>query len=163
MSDIPVRLGQILLAKKVISEQQLELALEYQAAHNKPVGYCLMALGFIEQKDLDRALRRQSWLRPCAACLTCLCAPFTFAPCSANEISDDAFHQQWTEQHDPFTHWSHNIHLGQGELATIDVLKVAAEAAWGIYQGTPKAGEWQYGLLKQSSKDGYSISMQMHF
>jgi hypothetical protein len=163
MSDMPVRLGQILLAKQVITEQQLELALGYQALHNKPVGHCLMALGFIEQKDLNRALRRQTWLRPCAACLTCLCAPFTFAPCFADESSEDDFHQQWTEQHDPYSHWSNTAHLNESQLASFDVLKVAAEAAWGIYQGEPKAGEWQYALSKQNSNDAYSISMQVYF
>ncbi|MFT6450097.1 MAG: hypothetical protein ACJAW8_002474 [Oleispira sp.] len=163
MSEIPVRLGQILLAKHVISEQQLELALQYQARHNKPVGYCLMALGFIEQKDLNRALRRQSWLKPCAACLTCLCAPFTFSPCYADESTNDDIHQQWSEQHDPYTHWSDTVHLNNDQLATVDVLKVAAEAAWGIYQGEPRAGEWQYSLSKPLASDGYAISMKMHF
>ena len=142
MSEIPVRLGQILLAKQVITEQQLELALQYQARHNKPVGHCLMALGFIEQKDLNRALRRQSWLKPCAACLTCLCAPFTFSPCYADESTNDDINDQ---------------------LATVDVLKVAAEAAWGIYQGEPRAGEWQYSLSKPLASDGYAISIKMHF
>ncbi|CCK78058.1 MAG: hypothetical protein KBT75_02945 [Oleispira antarctica] len=163
MSDIPLRLGQILLAKHTITERQLELALQYQALHNKPVGHCLMALGFIEQKDLNRALRRQSWLKPCAACLTCLCAPFTFAPCFADENSDDDLHPQWTEQHDPYSHWSNNVHLSENQLATVDVLKVAAGAAWGIYQGEPRSGEWQYAISKQTSNDGYSITMQMFF
>lgn len=163
MADIPIRLGQILLARQVITEQQLDLALEYQSLHAQPVGHCLMALGFIDQKDLNRALRRQSWLKPCAACLTCLCAPFTFSPCSANEIADDDFHQQWTEQHDPYSHWAEGVHLSKDQLVSIDVLKVAAEAAWGIYQGTPESGEWQYALSKQNSGDGYSISMKMHF
>jgi AraC-like DNA-binding protein len=94
MSDIPARLGQILLAKQVITEQQLELALQYQARHNKPVGHCLMALGFIKEKDLSRALRRQSWMKPCAACLTSLCALFTFAPCFTDNSSTDVVQQQ---------------------------------------------------------------------
>lgn len=163
MADTPARLGQILLARKAITEQQLDLALEYQTRHGKPVGHCLMVLGFIEQKDLNRALRRQTWLKPCAACLTCLCAPFTFSPCFANEDADDGLHQQWTEQHDPYSHWSGNTHVSIDTLDSFDVLKVAAEAAWGIYQGEPQAGEWQYALLKQGSGDGYSVSMQMHF
>jgi hypothetical protein len=162
MADIKIRLGQILLARQVISKQQLELALEYQALHAKPVGHCLMTLGFIEQKDLNRALRRQSWLKPCAACLTCLCAPFSFSPCFANELPEDSF-QQWTEQNDPYSNWAENVHLNSEQIASIDVLKVAAEAAWGIYQGEPEAGEWQYALSKHGSADSYSVSMKMHF
>ncbi|MEH6450018.1 MAG: hypothetical protein V7765_15200 [Oleispira sp.] len=163
MADTPIRLGQILLARQVITEQQLELALEYQVLHAQPVGHCLLALGFIEQKDLNRALRRQTWLKPCAACLTCLCAPFTFSPCFANELAEDNFHQQWSEQHDPYSHWAGSINLSMNHLDSIDVLKIAAEAAWGIYQGEPEAGEWQYALSKQGADDGYSVSMQMHF
>lgn len=163
MSEIAARLGQILLAKQVITEQQLELALDYQARHHKPLGCCLMALGFIEQKHLNRALRRQSWLRPCAACLTCLCAPFTFTPCFANESSEDNFHQQWAEQHDPYAHWSDAMYLSGNQFDTFDALKVAAEAVWGIYQGEPESGEWQYALAKQTADNGFSISLKMHF
>jgi hypothetical protein len=163
MSDMPVRLGQILLARQVITEQQLELALEYQALHAQPVGHCLMALGFIAQKDLNRALLRQTWLKPCAACLTCLCAPFTFSPCFANELAEDNFNQQWAEQHNPYSNWAESIQLSKDQLVSVNVLKVAAEAAWGIYQGEPEAGEWQYALSKQISGDGYSVSMRMHF
>lgn len=161
MAETPTRLGQILLARNAINEHQLELALEYQSLHGKPVGHCLLALGFIDQKVLDRALRRQSWLKPCAACLTCLCAPFTFSTCIASDTSIDAVNEQWTEQHDPYSNWSDNLHLNSEQLASVDVLKIAAETAWGIYQGEPESGEWQYGLSKQSS--GYSVSMQMHF
>ncbi len=163
MADIKIRLGQILLARHVISKQQLELALKYQALHAQPVGHCLMALGFIEQKDLNRALRRQSWLKPCAACLTCLCAPFSFSPCFASELSEDNFQQQWSEQNDPYSNWAKNVHLNSDQLASVDLLKVAAEAAWGIYQGEPEAGEWQYALSKHGSGDSYSVSMKMHF
>lgn len=160
MADTPTRLGQILLAKKAISEHQLELALEYQALHGKPIGYCLQALGFIEQKTLDRALRRQSWLKPCAACLTCLCAPFSFSTCFADD-NNEFIDQHWTEQHNPYSNWSDNLHLNSEQLANADALTIAAETAWGIYQGEPESGEWQYALSKQSS--GYTVSMQMHF
>ncbi|NRA23020.1 MAG: hypothetical protein HRU08_00785 [Oleispira sp.] len=163
MADTPTRLGQILLARDAITEHQLELALEYQALHGQPVGLCLIDLGFIDQKTLNRALRRQSWLKPCAACLTCLCAPFTFSSCFASQALEEPFHDQWTEQHDPYTHWSNNLHLRSTQLVSIDMLRVAAEAAWGIYQGEPKVGEWQYSLSKQAFGNGYSVSMQVHF
>ena len=161
MAETPTRLGQILLAREAINEHQLELALEYQSLHGEPVGRCLLALGFIDHKTLNRALRRQSWLKPCAACLTCLCAPFTFSPCFANESTEDFTNDQWTEQHDPYSNWSDDVYLSSEQLASVDVLRIAAETAWGIYQGVPESGEWQYGLSKQS--EGYTVSMQMHF
>ncbi len=161
MSKTAIRLGQILLARNTINQQQLELALDYQAHHGQPIGQCLLALGFIDQKVLDRALRRQSWLKPCAACLTCLCAPFTFSPCFADDVNPDTINPQWTEQHDPYSNWSENLYLNSTELASVDALKLVAETAWGIYQGEPESGQWQYGLSKQSS--GYTVSMKMHF
>lgn len=161
MTATPTHLGQILVARKAITNQQLEQALDYQAQHNKPVGHCLVELGHIDQSTLNRALRRQSWLKPCAACLTCLCAPFTFTPCFANENLDDKSMHEWAEQQDPYNNWSDSVHLSGNNQGSADFLKMAAEAAWGIYQGEPEAGEWQYSLSKQTA--GYSISMKMHF
>lgn len=161
MSQIPTRLGQILLAQKSITDKQLAKALDYQAQHGEPIGHCLLALGYIEQKVLNRALRRQTWLKPCAACLTCLCAPFTFSTCNADESSAGSLHADWIEQHDPYSHWADSTILSSKDQAGIDFIKMAAEAAWGIYQGEPEPGEWQYSLNKQSA--GYTVSMKMHF
>lgn len=161
MSATPMHLGQILVARQAITDQQLEQALNYQATNGKPVGHCLVELGYIDQKTLNRALRRQSWLKPCAACLTCLCAPFTFSTCFANENTHSASQQAWIEQQDPYSNWNDSVNLSGNSQAGIDFIKVAAETAWGIYQGEPEAGEWQYSLSKQTS--GYSVSMKMHF
>lgn len=163
MAQVPTRLGQILLAQQSITAKQLVHALDYQAQHGQPIGHCLLALSYVEQKVLNRALRRQTWLKPCAACLTCLCAPFTFSHCYADEVLEGALHTDWIEQHDPYSHWSGSAHISGNELAGIDIVTMAAEAAWGIYQGEPEAGEWQYALSKQGSGDGYAISLQMHF
>lgn len=159
----PTRLGQILVAQQSITPKQLDHALDYQALHGQPIGHCLLALGYIEQKVLNRALRRQSWLKPCAACLTCLCAPFTFSSCFASEALEDNMHSEWIEQHDPYSNWTETTHLSGNEQTGVDFAKMAAEAAWGIYQGEPEAGEWQYALSKHNTGDGYSVSMQMNF
>jgi hypothetical protein len=162
MKQVPTRLGQILLAQKTITEKQLANALDYQALHGEPIGHCLVSLGYIEKKVLNRALRRQSWLKPCAACLTCLCAPFTFSPCYANESEEENLDAYWVEQQDSsYGSWSETSALSGNTLAGIDLIKIAAEAAWDMYQGEAKAGEWQYSLSKKSS--GYAISMQVHF
>lgn len=161
MKQAPTRLGQILLAQHAITKKQLTHALDYQALHGEPIGQCLIALGYIEQEVLDRALRRQSWLKPCAACLTCLCVPFTFTACYANENTENNFNIAWVEQQNPYNNWAKDSNLSANNQAGIDFVIAAAEAVWGIYQGEPKAGEWQYSLNPKST--GYSISMQMHF
>jgi len=43
----------------------------------------------------------------------------------------------------------------------MDFMKVAAEAAWGIYSGEPEAGEWQYSLSENNGD--FSVNMQMRF
>jgi hypothetical protein len=161
MSQVPARLGQILLAQQSITAKQLASALDYQAQHGQPIGHCLLTLGYIEEKVLNRALRRQTWLKPCAACLTCLCAPFTFSTCYADEGLEADLHVDWIEQHDPYSYWSERTHLSSNEQTGMDFIKMAAEAAWGIYQGEPEAGEWQYSLTEQTA--GYSVSVTMNF
>lgn len=161
MTKVPTRLGQILLAQQSITAKQLAHALDYQAQHAQPIGHCLLALGYIEQRVLNRALRRQSWLKPCAACLTCLCAPFTFSTCSADDSLERDLHVDWIEQHDPYSHWAESTHLSSKNQSGMDFVKIVAEAAWGIYQGEPEAGDWQYSLSEQTA--GYSVSMTMSF
>lgn len=162
MAEIPTRLGQILLARQTISKSQLNLALEYQASHGEPIGECLLTLGFIDKKTLSRALRRQSWLKPCAAYLTCLCAPFTLSTCFANDIENDFTNDQWAEEHsEPCHKLPNKPHLHSEEIVSIDVLAVAAEAAWGIYQGEPEAGDLSYSVSKFDT--GYSVSMKISF
>lgn len=162
MAETPMRLGQILLGKGDITQQQLDQALNLQMQCGETIGFCLKELGFITEKTLGKALRRQRWLKPCAACLTCLVAPFSFQ-CQANEFHQSEFSNDWIEHQDSYNSWDTDLdmRLSSNQQAGVDFLKVAAEAAWGIYQGEPEAGQWQYSLSENNGD--VSVNMQVRF
>ena len=157
MASNPTHLGQILLGRQDITQSQLDHALEYQTNCAQPIGACLLALGYVSQGTLNRALRRQSWMKPCAACITCLMAPFSLHS-FASEHHDSP--EQWAEQQTQ-GQWSDPLQLSSNSHSGGDFLKAAAEAAWDLYQGKPELGEWQYSINKESS--GYSVNIELWF
>ena len=56
-------LGKILLNKKVISSDQLEEVIRLQASHHKKIGELLMMQGYIQESELQQALKEQYWRR----------------------------------------------------------------------------------------------------
>ena len=57
------RLGQILVKKKLISEDQLQEAVELQQSYRLKLGELLVRCGYIAPAQLDEALREQQWRR----------------------------------------------------------------------------------------------------
>lgn len=56
-----VRIGEVLLRKRVITQEQLEQALVLQRASDQKLGYVLIQEGLITRKQLERALTTQYW------------------------------------------------------------------------------------------------------
>ncbi len=54
-----VRLGEILVKESLISQDQLQKALEYQRANGGKLGSCLTKMGFITDDDITGVLSRQ--------------------------------------------------------------------------------------------------------
>jgi type IV pilus assembly protein PilB len=54
-----VRLGEILVKESLITQDQLQKALEYQRQHGGKLGSCLTKLGFISDDDITGVLSRQ--------------------------------------------------------------------------------------------------------
>ncbi len=73
------RLGNILVKRAYINQLQLKNALGYQAKRKIKLGTALVELKLITRKQLNFALRRQSWTRTIAASIALACAPFTAA------------------------------------------------------------------------------------
>jgi hypothetical protein len=71
------RLGNILVKRAYIDRSQLISALSYQARRKIKLGTALIELKLISRKQLNFALRRQSWLRTIAATIALACTPFT--------------------------------------------------------------------------------------
>ncbi|EAW36320.1 hypothetical protein [Lyngbya sp. PCC 8106] len=56
-----MKLGEILLKKKLISSTQLEQALNLQCLYSEKLGELLINKGWLQSHDLDKALREQYW------------------------------------------------------------------------------------------------------
>lgn len=59
MQKIPKKVGEILVERRLVSEQQLLAALDIQRIKKLPLGEILVEQGYIEQEKLDAALARQ--------------------------------------------------------------------------------------------------------
>ena len=69
------RLGQILIEKKLISQQQLDAAIQAQARSGRRLGEILADMKLITQAQVRAAVRRQRNLRMAAALATALLGP----------------------------------------------------------------------------------------
>lgn len=157
MTPMPHRLGQLLLRRGTINKDQLSAALAYQAEHPQPIGQALIALGFIDEKTLQRALRQQRWLRPCAACFA-LISPFSMtyaSPASGEDASNN-----WLQTSSWMLPTSQD-HVGE-DTSQRDLMKFAAFTAWDIYLGKPEAGEMRF-AFGQPAKGQYEVQMTVHF
>ncbi|MCG5059474.1 MAG: hypothetical protein WAN66_11365 [Limnoraphis robusta] len=56
-----VKLGQILVRKKLISLSQLEQILTFQSSSSKKLGELLVTQRLIEEEDLQQAIKEQYW------------------------------------------------------------------------------------------------------
>lgn len=69
------QLGQLLLKKKLISEDQLSKAIEVQKTSGQLLGDIFMQLGMVSQRQVQGMLRRQRHIRRIATIVTALLAP----------------------------------------------------------------------------------------
>ncbi len=56
-----MKLGEILLHRKLISASQLEQALNLQCSFHQKLGELLVSKGWIQPEDLNLALKEQYW------------------------------------------------------------------------------------------------------
>ena len=71
------RLGNILLKRQLVTQNQLEQALIFQQENELRLGEALLKMELIDRRQLKSALRKQSWLRVATTCLTLSLTPFT--------------------------------------------------------------------------------------
>lgn len=71
------RLGNILLKRQCVSQQQLDEALIFQQKHQLRLGEALMEMKLIDARQLKSALRKQNWLRVATTCIGLTLAPFS--------------------------------------------------------------------------------------
>ena len=84
------RLGNVLIEKGWISQEQLGEALVYQHQRETKLGEALIELGFINQSQLSQALKRQSWSRSTVAGLLLAASQMFIAACSSDGSKENA-------------------------------------------------------------------------
>ncbi len=56
-----MKIGEILIRRQLISQAQLEQAIDIQSSSHQKLGELLMFQGSLQQDDLEMALREQYW------------------------------------------------------------------------------------------------------
>lgn len=135
----PYRLGSLLLQKKLISQDQLDTALRHQREQGLHLGEALIDLGFINEKQIKRALNRQSRVRFYAAVVTFCMAPVSWCQASQNDELEHLPEYTFTQVADQLG--SHGLDSDLGDFSIdsnesgIDLLGVTTSAAWYLYKG----------------------------
>lgn len=70
------QLGRLLVARKLIAEEQLEVAVRLQQTTGKRLGEVLVEQGWVTEKQIARALRKQTNIRLVALVVATLMMPF---------------------------------------------------------------------------------------
>jgi hypothetical protein len=76
------QLGRLLLARKLITEEQLEEAIRLQQTTGKRLGEVLVEQEWVTQKQIERALHKQTNMRLVAVLVATLMMPFQMARAS---------------------------------------------------------------------------------
>ncbi|MGB3513103.1 MAG: hypothetical protein WBA93_28590 [Microcoleaceae cyanobacterium] len=56
-----IKIGEILIQRQLISQVQLKEVIEIQTSSRRKLGELLMFQGWIQQNDLEAALKEQYW------------------------------------------------------------------------------------------------------
>ncbi len=133
----PYRLGALLMHKQLINQQQLDCALIHQQQHKgMPLGQALISLGIVNQRQINKALNKQSRIRLYAACVAFFMAPFSWCHAGNSDIESlpeysytQVADQQFSDEVD-FSHFA--IDQSSGNL---NIVEITTAAAWYLYQG----------------------------
>lgn len=157
------RLGTLLICKGYITEDQLDAALAHQIRCGKPLGESLIELGFISEKTLHRNLKRQDYLRLCAACMACVMAPLQF--CMADGI-EDLPEYAYTQVADTQFALDTNITVSGIDITPeVNIAALASSAAWYLYQGgsVVHLDNLPVKMRLQPASQGYQLNINVSF
>lgn len=157
------RLGSLLVCKGYISEDQLDAALAHQLRSGKQLGESLVALGYISEKTLNRNLKRQNYLRLCAACVACIISPVQL--CMADNIQDREEYAL-TQVADAQYVFEDGIEVtGIDVTPGMNIASLASSAAWYLYQGGSAThfDDIPVKMHLQSGHEGYRLNLSVSF
>jgi len=159
-------LGELLLLKQWITEDQLMNGLQFQKAHGMPLGKSLIELGYLTPGQLKKALRRQTRIRFLAACAAFLMAPFAQL-CQAQDDLESYPEYSLTQVAD----LHHSVSGGDfNQLhsdGSFDVLELTTAALWYLSQGGVQDNELTaipVSLhITSTQPDSYAVNISLSF
>lgn len=163
------RLGDLLIKRGSITQDQLDEALIYQQQHQLTLGKALVALGYINKSKVRRTLIKQHWLRKVAAITALVMAPLSF--CHGNndelELLPEYEYTQVAQSPCPFdsTENQYGFHSNEVDLSLVEA---ASAALWYVSQGGIESGELadvpvQLNLSSDGIEKGVSLSLSVRF
>lgn len=123
------RLGELLVNKGLITNAQLDLALQEQRASGVRLGEVLMAKGWISERQLNRALTRQKSYRYAIAFAAAVSAPLTPILAMASPVEESA-RVELSVASTP----SHHAESGLSPLNDDDLAQVTGQGSVNIEQ-----------------------------
>jgi len=163
----PYRLGALLIKKNIISQQQLDTALNYQLQHQGiQLGKVLIELGIVNEKQITKALHKQNRIRLYAAAIAFMVAPFQVCNASSEiESLPEYTYTQVADQqysHDDLDDFAVDI-----KSASLDMLEVTTAAAWYLYKGGLADSQFNEMPVKvklaSADKDTYTVNLSISF
>lgn len=163
------RLGDLLISRGTITQDQLDEALIYQQHHRLTLGKALVALGYINKSKVRRTLIKQHWLRKVAAITALVMAPLSF--CHGN---NDALEQlpeyEYTQvAQTPCPFDGSEVQYGfQNNDIDLSLVGAASAALWYVSQGGIDNGALadvpvQLNLSSDDIESGISLSLSVRF
>lgn len=126
------RLGQLLLARKLITPVQLEAAIHAQRGSGLRLGEQLIAQGLLSEAQLKKALRKQSNLRLAATMVAALLAPFQMASADIQRLPTHSYSQQIDKGLVPMSDEELGDVSAQGLDTALQGLFLSAESGDGV-------------------------------
>jgi len=163
----PYRLGALLIKKNIISQKQLDTALNYQLQHQgMQLGQVLIELGAVTEKQITKALHKQNRIRLYAAAIAFMVAPFQV--CNASSEIESLPEYTYTQVADQqYSHDDLNDFAVDIKSASLDMLEVTTAAAWYLYKGglaDNKFNEMPVKVkLASANKDTYTVNLSISF
>jgi hypothetical protein len=131
------RLGQILVSKGLISAAQLDQAIQLQLRNGLRLGETLIAQGWVSERQVRRARKKQNNLRLAATLVAALLGPFQLASADIQRQQAPAISQSHQQRGlKPLSDSEMSGINAQGFDETLQSLFVSAEAGDGV--GTMK-------------------------
>lgn len=169
MSQQPYRLGDILIKKHLIANKQLDEALSYQKAHGIQLGEALIELGYVTQRQINRSLKKQNYIRLYAACAAFFMAPFSMCQAEPDRIEDlpqYSYTQVADAQYsDEYSYDNFSVNKN-GNGAQLDLVEITTAAAWYLSQGGVQESGLQEVPVKlnlTTAQNSYTVNMSISF